>query len=499
MESHVIIVGGGLAGLSAGCYARASGFRTTIVEHNIALGGVCTAWTRGPYTIDGCIHWLTGGAFHRIYEELGIVPRVPLRVMDRFVTYRDARDGLEVVISRDLDAVARALRELAPEDGDEIQRLMDGVERVLKLSPPIDRPVELSTMRDQLASLWEMRHELGTIARFREPIGKWSAEHLKSQRLRRLFTRMLPEEAPTLLLMMVLGYLKHGYLSRPEGGTARFRDALIDSYRQRGGEVVLHSTVEEVLVDGDRARGVRLTDGSILEGNLVVSTSSAPETVLRLLAGSYGAAEMRHRMEHWKMFQPVVLASYGVATPLSDVPSSLLIDHVRPLSVGGVQSEHLYMRVYNEDASFAPRGHTVLQTMLATDYEYWAKTCSSYNAEKDRVGALVLEHLDRYVPGVKAAVQVTDVATPLTFWKTARSWRGAYEGWIPNANALFGHVKKVLPGLAGFYMAGQWVEPGGGVPTALLSGRHVTQLICADEGRPFVSQAGALAAAGGGS
>jgi uncharacterized protein with NAD-binding domain and iron-sulfur cluster len=49
-EPHVLIVGGGLAGLSAGCYLRASGYRTTIVEHGLALGGVCTAWQRGEYT-----------------------------------------------------------------------------------------------------------------------------------------------------------------------------------------------------------------------------------------------------------------------------------------------------------------------------------------------------------------------------------------------------------------------------------------------------------------
>ena len=51
---------------------------------------------------------------------------------------------------------------------------------------------------------------------------------------------------------------------------------------------------------------------------------------------------------------------------------------------------------------------------------------------------------------------------------------------------MFGHIRKTLPGLAGFYMAGQWVEPGGGVPMALMSGRQVTQLICADERRPFL-------------
>jgi phytoene dehydrogenase-like protein len=65
-ERHVIIIGGGLAGLSAGSYLRSSGYRTTVVEHGLSLGGVCNAWQRRGYTIDGCIQWLTGGAFASI-------------------------------------------------------------------------------------------------------------------------------------------------------------------------------------------------------------------------------------------------------------------------------------------------------------------------------------------------------------------------------------------------------------------------------------------------
>jgi hypothetical protein len=38
----------------------------TIVEHNLSLGGVCTAWHRGADLVDGCIHWLTGGPFMEI-------------------------------------------------------------------------------------------------------------------------------------------------------------------------------------------------------------------------------------------------------------------------------------------------------------------------------------------------------------------------------------------------------------------------------------------------
>jgi phytoene dehydrogenase-like protein len=49
------------------------------------------------------------------------------------------------------------------------------------------------------------------------------------------------------------------------------------------------------------------------------------------------------------------------------------------------------------------------------------------------------------------------------------------------------HMDKILPGLDGFYMVGQWVEPGGGLPPAVMSGRNVTQIICKRDKRKFVA------------
>ena len=46
-------------------------------------------------------------------------------------------------------------------------------------------------------------------------------------------------------------------------------------------------------------------------------------------------------------------------------------------------------------------------------------------------------------------------------------------------------MSKTLPGLDNFYMAGQWVEPGGGLPTAAMSGRNVTQIVCKKDKRRF--------------
>ena len=58
--AKVIIVGGGIAGLSAGIYALKAGYDAEIYEKNPLAGGECMGWNRKGYHIDNCIHWLTG-------------------------------------------------------------------------------------------------------------------------------------------------------------------------------------------------------------------------------------------------------------------------------------------------------------------------------------------------------------------------------------------------------------------------------------------------------
>ena len=483
----IIVIGGGLAGLSTGCYALTNGWDVTIVEHNLALGGVCTAWQRGPYTIDGCLHWLTGGPFARIYEELRIVPPVLLQPLKEFVTIRSARAGWSVSVTPDLEALRRDLRALAPADGAEIDRLVAAAAEFADISPGIDRPPELASLRDQLRALWEMRDQVGTFMHFRGSVGDWTRDRITSPVLREVLTNLMPADAPMLFSLMILGYLQRGWLSRPIGGTGRFRDALIDRYFALGGQVRLDTTVEEILVHDDAARGVRLTDGTMLRADLVVSTSSAPETVLRLLGGRYGADALRDRLARWKLFDPLVIASFGVPRPLADVPASLLVTDLPASELAGRSIDRVQARVYNDDPSFAPPGHTVVQLLLPSDYDWWATRGSGYGAAKAEIAARARALLAPHIPGLGDDECMTDVATPLTFWRSARSWRGAYEGWMPSADTFMQHVAKTLPGLGRLYLAGQWVEPGGGVPTALMSGRQLVQILCHEAGKPFVA------------
>ena len=56
MADSIIIIGAGIAGLAAGCYAQMNGYKTKIFELHELPGGLCTAWERKGYVFDGCIH-----------------------------------------------------------------------------------------------------------------------------------------------------------------------------------------------------------------------------------------------------------------------------------------------------------------------------------------------------------------------------------------------------------------------------------------------------------
>jgi phytoene dehydrogenase-like protein len=122
--------------------------------------------------------------------------------------------------------------------------------------------------------------------------------------------------------------------------------------------------------------------------------------------------------------------------------------------------------------------------------EYWtglaARDPSAYAAEKKALAAAVIAAIDRRIPGFASWVEVVDVATPRTFIRYTNNWHGSYEGWLPTSASFMKKLPKTIPGIGGFHMVGQWVNPGGGLPPAGMDGRNLAKKLCAAEGRRFM-------------
>ncbi len=246
-------------------------------------------------------------------------------------------------------------------------------------------------------------------------------------------------------------------------------------------------------MEGDRAVGVRLADGREYRADWIISAADGRTTIFDMLDGRYVDDDITARYDHPKLFNPLIYIAFGMADTAEEVPDTidgLIFPLKQPIVIAGKEETTMCVRTYRFDPTLAPAGRTVLVVQYETDYDYWRDLRGrprDYAAEKERIASEVVAGLNGRFPGIGGRIEMTDVATPVTWERYTGNWRGSYEGWMIDAENLTKPMKKTLPGLDGLYMAGQWVNPGGGIPTAVMSGSHTVQLLCRRDGKSFTA------------
>jgi len=495
MRASIHIIGGGIAGLSAGCYARMNGYRSRIFEMHSLPGGLCTAWQRDGYTIDGCIQWLVGSSprnrFYRLWEEVGAVPNQSIHDHDVFVRI-EGDSGQVLTLYTDIDRLAAHLDELAPEDRDVLREWTRGLRRLARLDLPVERPTELIGPIGRLGTAMKSLPHIGVLRRWSETTVCQFAEDLDNPFLREAFPLAfeLPE-FPMVAMMMTLARMHNRASGYPIGGSLPFAQSIEKRYLELGGEIVYGARVEEILVEENRAVGVRLADGSEHGADVVISAADGHATIFDLLGGRYCDETIRGYYEHLPIFPPLLFVGIGVGRTLGGFPdaaSGISFPLREPIIVDGRKLTRLSVHANTFDPSLAPAGKTVLKVMIPSSFERWRKLGErpdEYRAEKEAVAAEVIRGVDQRFPGLSEDVEMVDVATPVTWHRYTGNWQGSFEGWLPSPRTLTLRMSKTLPGLYDFYMIGHWVQPGGGLPPAVMSARHVLQMICKEDNRRF--------------
>ena len=110
---------------------------------------------------------------------------------------------------------------------------------------------------------------------------------------------------------------------------------------------------------------------------------------------------------------------------------------------------------------------------------------AGYRVEKHRIAETVIAILERSVPEVRRAIEVIDVSTPATVIHYTGNWKGSMEGWLLTPTTGYQQLRNTLPGLRQFLMVGQWIMPGGGLPSGLLTARSAMQAVCRHDRTPF--------------
>lgn len=493
-EKSILIIGAGIAGLCAGVYARMNGYRCKILEMHTQAGGLVTAWQRRGYTIDGCIHWLVGSSpssgLYRSWQEVGLVQNRTFIDHEIYQVFEDAQ-GRRFTLYADPDRLEQHMLELAPQDREVIHEFVEGIRFAANFSPPAGDQAGLTGLLQRVGFMLSMLPKLPKIQKLMKTRTLDIANRFTDPLLRTGIKEMWMEEFSIFFMYATLAYLHRKDAGYPIGGSLPMIKAVEARFHALGGETQYGARVEKILVEGGKAVGVRLTDGTEQRADLVISAADGHATIFDMLEGRYIDQSIRDTYEKWPIFQPLIFVGLGLNRTFEEEPPSVSgITYMlkEPVMIGGMERNKIGAHVFNFDPSFAPPGKTVMVLMFESRYDYWKKLQQipgAYEAEKSAIGETLIGCLEQRWPGISRQVEMIDVSTPLTFERYTGNWQGSFEGWMMTPQNAMARMKKTLPGLANFYMVGQWVQPGGGLPSGVMTAREVLQAICKADGKKF--------------
>ncbi|MFC2026785.1 phytoene desaturase family protein [Chloroflexota bacterium] len=286
MNRSAIIIGGGMAGLSTGCYLQMNGYSTEIFEASNRVGGLCTCWDRKGYTIEGCLHGLVGSSpanpFYHLWNELIDMNQLSFITHDETFVFNFA-DGNQFYLYSNLSILEEYMKRIGPEDKAIIEEFTGGIRRMQKLSIPLGKPRELFNLLDYLKMVRYLP-QIIFMKKWQNTSAQDFAERFKNPILRRAMSFIL---SPVLFQMFVSSTMDLKASGYPTYGSLEFAKLFERRYLSLGGRISNNSRVHSILVDENRAVGIELEKGGCKSADIIISAADGRTTIYQMLGGKY--------------------------------------------------------------------------------------------------------------------------------------------------------------------------------------------------------------------
>jgi phytoene dehydrogenase-like protein len=498
-EKKVLIIGAGIAGLSAGSYLQRNGYSTEIYEAHSTPGGLCTAWKRGEYIFDYCIHWLIGTkpdtGFDVVWDELGAFQnedgsKSRICTFDEFSRVEFA-DGEIVRLYANADRLKEEFLRVGPGDRRIIEQLTEDLKKLSRLHFTVD--TEKRSRSDRITSFFRNLSVMrGYLRHLKTPMQEY-AQKYRSQVIRKTLLGITPADWSLATLTMGLGMQHSQTAGYPVGGSINFARNIERKYLSLGGKIHYRHPVEKIIVKDDQAVGLYLESGERVMGDEIISAADGYSTLYKMLEEKFLTEKLRKAYTRFPLFPSSIFLGFGIARDMKDQPKSLALELDSPLELPD-KSTHPFLGITlrHYDPTLAPAGKTSASVLLNTwNDTYWrdlaGKDRRAYEEAKKEIENRVIELLEKRFPGIRSDIEVTDVSTPYTVQRYTHNWHGSYEGFGLTPTTFMTRFPKTLPGLSHFSMIGQWTTTGGGLPPAGWDGRNIASKMCKKDGKPFIT------------
>lgn len=492
MDYEVVIIGGGIGGLTAGALLSARGVNVGLFERASSVGGLVRAVDEGGLRFDpgAGLHagWGPGEVHQRVCDELGLPAPAAVQLETPYALRLP--DGVEVIVPNSADEFEQQLRTAFPECAEavvtfyrELEPIAAALERTIARMPGV-----------ATASRWEraklIAAEPRMSARILGALADTTEKHLgrTSFRFRRFIDAQLQlcglcdsAKCAYLYAATVLTLPFRG-LYRIDGGAASLATALESAIRNHGGAVHCNQTVLRLTRDADgRATGVDLLNGErVTARRAVISNLTGADTYAKLVGRERITTEIRSKLQRgasWGAYQIFLTAADAAIRRLPTERVLALTDWQREQAF---DPEPTLLTVNAGTAPLNGRRAVTVSTFSRTGNWFAYDQDGSEHSNRDQ------EELERWwtllggiAPEIIEGAEVVATSTPLTVYDDTRRALGAVGG-LGQALDLFGPNslthRTPVPGL---YLVGDSVFPGNGIAAVTYSGLIAANEICA--------------------
>ncbi|MFW9874982.1 MAG: phytoene desaturase family protein [Candidatus Thorarchaeota archaeon] len=480
--TKVIIIGAGVAGLSAGSFLQMNGYETEIFEMHDKPGGLCASWNRKGYHIDGCVHWWYCTSINDpIYPTLDALldmKNFPRVIYDEFCSVEE--DGKILHFFSNLDSFEKELKTISPEDSKTIEEMIDGARKIASTYIHSDRDKEFYK--------WKVS------------IGEY-LKKIKSSLIKKLLTNFPFSPNSSMYEFLLLAARLHNKdACYPIGGAQKLANRLAQRYTLLGGTINYNSNVDKILTENDSAIGIQLNNGNKYNADYVISAADGYSTIRKMLKGQYVDENIK-KLYYSNRYIPQysqIYVSLGINRVFEDsFKPYVFINLKNPLIIEEEDVNSVGITIHNFDPTSAPLGKTVLTILIPIKYsESWInlrkKNREEYERKKEEIAFHMIEEIDAYFGDIKTKVEMVDVATPATYIRYTNNWNSGVDSmtwgsdvrWETNGALIVNKPKKEITGLNNFFMCGQWVgDPG--LSEGMQSGKDAALILCKSEGKQF--------------
>jgi phytoene desaturase len=484
---HAVVIGAGFGGLAAAIRLSVRGYRVTLIDRLDQPGGRARVFRQDGFTFDAGPTVITAPfLLEELWSLCGrrLEDDVTLQPVSPFYRIR-FDDGDTFDYTGDPEEMSRQIARYDPRDADGYRRFFEKSAEIFRVGfeelahVPFGRMTDMLRIAPAMAALESYRTVYGFVSKY-----------IRSEKIRQVlsFHPLLVGGNPFSVtsIYALIAYLERKWgVHYAMGGTGSIVRGLVGLLRERGVTIRLGEEVCEIVLEGNRAAGVRLAGGEYIASDLVVSNADVAWTYRHLLPAYSRRRWTDRRIDAARYSMSLFVWYFGTRRRYPDVAhhtilfgpryKGLLDDIFKHKRLAADFSLYLH-RPTATDPSMAPEGCDAFYVLSPVPHldsgVDWSRQAEPYRKSIESYLARTL------LPDLGYTLATSRVLTPQGFLEDYLSFKGAAFSIEPvlTQSAYF-RPHNVSEDILGLYFVGAGTHPGAGVPGVLSSARVLDSVV----------------------